>query len=179
MRIRQVNDVDHSFAFKKVFHLPNKDNCQYIEEIEGRLPLGDEGKLKDIFDRLNITGGKYDIRDGAELAEVLERNGFQGEQILKKTRLAFRDSEKNEVVIDDVDHVGTIIELECEDREPLDVVKELLRDSEWTRSTLGTSYIWLDKVKGFNDHLDYENKFAEKPDWNVWDNEREMYEGLK
>lgn len=179
MRVRQVNGIDHSFAFKKMFHLPNRDDAHYIEEIEGRFPLSDEGKLKSIFDRLGIRESACDIRDNQELVEALLLNGFQGEQVLQKTRLAFRDSEKNEVVIDDVDHVGTIIELECEDKEPLEVVKNLLQDSEWKRSTLGTSYIWLDKVKGFNDHLDYENKFTEKPDWNVWDNEREMYEGLK
>jgi adenylate cyclase class IV len=179
LRTRQVNGVDHSFAFKKVFRLPDRTNDHYVEEIEGHLPVKeDSDKLRSIFDRLGIKEDVSTVSDSKSFSAVLRKSGFQDEQVLMKTRQAFRDLKGNEIVVDDVENVGTIIELECEDMDPLNVVRDLLEDAEWTKSTLGTGYIWLEKVKGFNDHLGHENKFAEKPDWNVWENEHEYYESL-
>lgn len=177
-RIRQVDGIDHSFAFKKMFCLPNRSNSYYIEEIEDRFPIADSDKLKTVFDRLGIEEKDYNISNGDRLSEILKKNGFQGEQIMMKIRQVFRDSDGNEIVIDDVDDVGTIIELECEEKDPMDVVQNLLCDGEWTRSILGTGYIWLEKVKGFSDHLTHKTKFEKNPDWNVWKNEREMYNSL-
>jgi adenylate cyclase class IV len=178
LRIRQVNGVDHSFAFKKVFCIPTRNDGHYVEEIEDRFPLQDKDKLMSVFERLGIKDNDRDISDAVSLEEVFKQNGFQGEQVLLKTRQAFEDSRKNEIVIDDVENVGTVIELECEDDEPMDIVKSLLENDEWTKSTLGTSYIWLEKMKGFTDHLEHKIRFAEKPDWNVLENEREYYSGL-
>jgi len=176
LRIRQVDGIDHSFAFKKVFCVPTRSGGHYVEEIEDGLPIRNMEKLSSVFDRLGIKNDD-DISDGPGLEEVLKRNGFQGEQVLMKTRQAFNNN-GNEIVIDDVENVGTIIELECESDEPMDVVKDILNDDEWTKSILGTSYIWLEKMKGFTDHRNNKNRFSEDPSWNVWDNEREMYEGL-
>jgi len=178
LRIRQVNGVDHSFAFKKVFHTPDRDNFQYVEEIEDVFPVSDVSKLKLILDRLGMQTENYNIKNGLELAYIFKQNGYQDEQVLSKTRLAFCDDCNNEIVIDDVENVGVIIELECQDRSPIEVVKELLQDHEWNRSVKGTSYLWLEKVKGFDDHLDHQAKFKQSADWNVWDNEREFYSTL-
>ena len=178
LRIRRVNNVDHSFAFKKVFHTPSRDNFQYVEEIEGEFPVSDNSKLISILERLGMRAENYNINNGLELAELFKQNGYQDEQVLVKTRLAFSDDRNNEIVIDDVENVGLIIELECQEFNPLEVVKDMLQDHEWKRSVKGTSYLWLEKVKGFNDHIDYPEKFKQSADWNVWDNEREFYSSL-
>ena len=178
LRIRQVNGADHSFAFKKVFCVPSMSNSHYIEEIEGKFPVEDKTDLFAVFDRLGIKNNESDISDGQSLEEIFKRNGFQGEQILMKTRQSFDDPNGNEVVIDDVENVGTIIELECDNDEPMDVVKKLLNEDEWKRNILGTSYIWLEKVKGFTDHLEHKDRFLNDPAWNVLDNERKMYNDL-
>ena len=178
LRLRQVDDIDQALAFKKMFYLPNRDNKFFIEEIEDKLPLEDNSKLKDIFYRVGIDADGNGVIDADEIRNVLKENGFQGEQSMSKTRQLFCDRNENDIVIDDVDKVGTIIELECHNDEPLDMVKNLLREDEWVRSHIGTSYIWLEKVKGFNNHLEYETKFTESPDWNVLEREREMYDDL-
>ncbi|MDK2899112.1 MAG: hypothetical protein PWQ10_299 [Patescibacteria group bacterium] len=175
LRIRKVDGKDHSFTFKKVFHIPNRDNFQYVEEIEDIFPILNDSNLKSIFNRLGMQSKDYNIKNGLELADIFKQHGYRGEQVLNKTRLAFLDDRNNEIVIDDVDNVGVIIELECQECNPLEIVKEILQDEEWNRSFKGTSYLWLEKVKGFDDHLDYQNKFKESADWNVWDNERDFY----
>jgi hypothetical protein len=57
----------------------------------------------------------------------------------------------------------------------MDFAKALLQDNEWLRSTSGTSYLWLEKVKGFTDHLEHQARFDKDPMWNVWENEKEIY----
>jgi len=178
LRIRQVDGIDHSYAFKKVFHTPNRDNFQYVEEIEGVFPISDNTKLKLILDRLGMLTDDYNIKSGQELANIFKQNGYQDEQTLVKTRLVFCDDRNDEIVIDDVENVGLVIELECQELNPLEIVKELLRDHEWNRSVKGTSYLWLEKLKGFDDHIGYPEKFSRSADWNVWDNEREFYSTL-
>lgn len=85
---------------------------------------------------------------------------------------------KDEVTIDDAENVGIIVELECLNNEPLHIVKTLLDDNEWERSLEGTSYIWLKNVKGLTSHLKNLERFKTEPDWNVWDNEKEMYDKI-
>ena len=178
LRTRQVDGADHSFSFKKLFRVPEKKDPIYVEEIETKFPGVDNGTIAAIFDRLNIAGDIGGMLDCHGIEDALLKNGFQGEQVLLKTRQAFGDSQENEIVIDDVERVGTVIELELADGEPMEFVKDLLLDSEWERSTEGTSYAWLEKVKGFTDHLSHQSKFDEDPTWNVWENEREMYKRL-
>ncbi|HQA96054.1 MAG TPA: hypothetical protein PLN18_01675, partial [Candidatus Colwellbacteria bacterium] len=96
--------------------------------------------------------------------------------ILAKTRQIFKNGQEDEIVVDDVENVGTIVELECQNDEPLDFAGTILKDDEWSRSVLGTSYIWLEKVKGFTDYLEYQTRFDKNPEWNVWENEKEIYE---
>ncbi len=178
LRTRQVNGIDHSFSFKKLFRVPEKADPIYVEEIETKFPAADSGNISSIFNRLHIAGDSDGALDRRSIEDILLKNGFQGEQVLVKTRQAFGDSRDNEIAIDDVEHVGTVVELECMDGEPMEFVKALLSDNEWGRSTEGTSYAWLEKVKGFTDHLSHQSRFDEDPSWNVWDNEREMYKGL-
>ncbi|OGM12074.1 hypothetical protein A2Z22_03195 [Candidatus Woesebacteria bacterium RBG_16_34_12] len=173
LRLRQINDKDYSFSFKKVFYLPSiKD--YYIEEIEVEFPINNFTKLKEIFKRINIPFNKNVVKSGADLTKHLTRNKFIDEQKMPKTRSVYSNGE-DEVTIDDVENVGIIVELECLNNEPLHIVKTLLKDSEWNRSLEGTSYIWLKNVKGLTSHLKNLKKFKTKPDWNVWDNEKDMY----
>lgn len=178
-RIRQVNGRDQSFAFKKMFCLPEKHDRLYIEEIEGGLPVADHDKLDSIFKRLGMDDKSFEISNGESLGKILSENGFQGEQVLAKTRQIFKNGRQDEIVVDDVENVGTIIELECRNDEPLDFAGTILEDDEWSRSVLGTSYIWLEKVKGFTDHLEYQARFDQNPVWNVWENEKEIYEHFR
>ncbi|MDD5099273.1 MAG: CYTH domain-containing protein [Candidatus Colwellbacteria bacterium] len=180
LRIRQVDGKDHSFAFKKVFCVPIRSDSHYVEEIEGRIPCneGTKENLNLIFDRVGINDDPRSVSDGKSLEDVFIRNGFQGEQILSKTRILFNDGKGNEIMIDDVQNVGTIVELECAEKEPMDAVNDLLEDAEWERGKLGTGYIWLERVKGFTDHLGHEQKFKTDPAWNVWENEVEIYNRL-
>jgi len=173
LRLRQIDGKDDSFSFKKVFYLP-KTRDYYIEEIEVKFPLKDFTKLKEIFERINIPFNKSVFSSGTKLTECLFSYKYFDEQKMPKTRRVYSNGE-DEVTIDDVKNVGTIVELECLKNDPLHVVTTLLEDKEWTRSLEGTSYIWLKNVKGLTSHLKNLNRFKTKPDWNVWDNEIKMY----
>jgi adenylate cyclase class IV len=174
LRTRKVNKADHSFSFKKVFHLPLKKDSVYVEEIEKNFPITDES-INDVLSRLKIGESPSKISSLEDIETFLLKNGFQNEQLMRKIRQVWNDNSGNEVVIDDVDLVGTVVELECREDEPMEFVNSLLSDNEWGRSIEGTSYAWLEKAKGFTDHLSYEKKFNENPRWNVWDNEQEIY----
>lgn len=173
LRLRQIDGKDDSFSFKKVFYLP-KISDYYIEEIEVKFPLKDFTKLKEIFKKINIPFNKNAFSSVAKLTEYLSGYKYFDEQIMPKKRRVYSNGE-DEVTIDDIKNVGTIVELECLKNDPLHVVTTLLEDKEWTRSLEGTSYIWLKNVKGLTSHLKNLNRFKTKPDWNVWDNEIKMY----
>jgi len=173
LRLRQIDGKDDSFSFKKVFYLP-KTSDYYIEEIEVKFPLKDFTKLKEIFERINIPFNKNAFSSGAKLTEYLSGYKYFDEQKMPKTRRVYSNGE-DEVTIDDVKNVGTIVELECLKNDPLHVVTTLLKDKEWNRSLEGTSYVWLKNVKGLTSHLKNLKRFKTRPDWNVWDNETKMY----
>jgi adenylate cyclase class IV len=177
LRLRIVNDKDHSFSFKKNFYLPNRTNKQYIEEIETKSPFIDTITLKKIFSRLNIDYPNIKYKSGKEIIKFLNEHKYFDTQKMSKVRQVFQ-KEDNEVVVDDIDQIGIVVELECQKDEPLEVVRTFLKDSEWSRGLIGTGVIWLEKVKGLTSHHDHQNKFLIKPDWNVWPNEREMYKAL-
>jgi adenylate cyclase class IV len=172
LRLRQVDGNDSSFSFKKVFYLP-KIKDYYVEEIEVNFPLRDTAKLKEIFERIKIPY-RNTFETGIELTKYLVNNKYFDEQKMSKTRIVYSNGE-DEVIIDDVEKVGTIIELECIKNNPLHIVKTLLKDDEWDRSLEGTSYIWLKNVKGLTSHLKNLDRFKKEPNWNVWNNERKMY----
>ena len=85
---------------------------------------------------------------------------------------------EDEIVIDDVDKVGVIVELECQKNNPLHVVVTFLKDKDWERSMEGTGYIWLKNVKGLTSHIKNLKRFKKEPGWNVWSNERSLYSSL-
>ncbi len=174
LRLRLVDGKYSSFSFKKMFYLPEKQGTYYIEEIEIKFPLKDFTKLKEIFERINIPFNKSVFSSGAKLTKYLSSYKYFDEQKMSKTRRVYSNGE-DEVTLDDVENVGTIVELECLKNDPLHIVTTLLKDKEWSRSLEGTSYIWLKNVKGLNSHLSNLKKFKTEPDWNVWKNERNMY----
>jgi len=177
LRLRQVDGKDYSFSFKKVFYLPRiKD--YYVEEIEVKFPVKNISDAKKIFKRLNIPFNNYLLKSGKEISRYLTEWGYFDEQKMPKIRDVYFDGE-DEVTIDDVEKVGIIIELECLNRNPLHVVKVLLKDNEWVRNLEGTSYIWLKNVKGLSSHIENLERFKKEPDWNVWDNERTMYKKIQ
>jgi len=178
LRTREVDGKDHSFSFKKLFRVPGKKDPVYVEEIETKFPFTDKLTLGSIFGRIGLKEDTESLSSLKDMERVLLENGFQGEQVLLKTRKTFTDRNNNEIAIDDVDRVGTVVELECAEDEPVEFIKSLLSDSEWERSVKGTSYVWLEKAKGFTDHLSYQSKFDEDPLWNVLDSERELYNRL-
>lgn len=173
LRLRQVNGKDNSFSFKKVFYLP-KQNDYYIQEIEVNFPIKKYSVAKKIFGRLNIPFKKSSLKNGKEISKYFAKYGYFDEQKMPKVRTVYSD-EEDEITIDNAENVGIIVELECKKNNPLHIVKNLLKDSEWERSIEGTSYIWLKNVKGFTSHLKNIKRFKSKPDWNVWNNEKEMY----
>lgn len=167
LRLRIVNGKDHSFSFKKIFYTPHRNNHYFVEEIETHAPFNNLSKFSEIF---NSIGVKYDGRpfaSGREITDFLKNNNYFDEQKMPKIRSIFKRG-SDEIVIDDVDKVGVIIELECKKHEPLEIVKEILLDSEWQRSLEGTSYIWLKNVKGLNSHIKNLERFKDNPKWNVW-----------
>lgn len=174
LRIRKVNGQDHSLSFKKVFATPGKRDPFYIEEIEVPAPFTDTSVLHQIFSRLGIRSQRKQFDSAKQLTDFLIKSGFTSEQRMLKTRRIFT-KDANEIVIDDVDRVGVIIEIECLESEPLDLVRTLLKDNEWNRDLEGTSYVWLRNVKGFTSHLTNLTRFATQPDWNVLEKERRMY----
>lgn len=177
LRLRLTEGKDGSFSFKKVFYLPKKKDKFYIEEIETHAPFNQTEELLKIFSRVEIPYPGTVFNSGKELTAFLRQNRYFNEQIMPKTRTVYSDG-KNEIVIDDIDRVGIIFELECTKEEPLDVIKKLLKSSEWSRSLEGSSYIWLKNVKGLTSHIANLERFKTEPDWNVWKNEREMYKKL-
>ncbi len=173
LRLRQIDNKDSSFSFKKVFYLPKIKDC-YIEEIEVKFPLKDFNKLKEIFGRINIPFNKNVFKSGIELTKYLSSHKYLDDQKMPKTRRVYSNGE-DEITIDKIENVGVIIELECLRNDPLHIIKTLLEDDEWSRSLEGTSYIWLKNVKGLTSHLKNLERFKTEPDWNVWDNEKDMY----
>lgn len=176
LRLRRVNNKDFSFSFKKVFYLP-KVSDYYVEEVELRFPLKDTSELNDIFKRMNIPLTQSGFKNGSELTEYLSKHGYFDEQRMPKKRMVYSNGE-DEITIDDVEKVGIIVELECSQNEPLHIVGTLLDKNEWQRSLEGTSYIWLKNVKGLSSHIKNIERFKKEPEWNVWNNEKEMYSKL-
>ena len=173
LRLRQIEGRDSSFSFKKVFYLP-KIRDYYVEEIEVKFPLKDFSELKEIFERINIPFNRNAFKTGAELTKYLFGYKYLDEQKMPKIRKVYSNGE-DEIIIDDAENVGIIVELECLKNNPLHIVKTLLKDSEWDRSLEGTSYIWLKNVKGLTSHLKNLERFKTDPGWNVWKNEKKMY----
>lgn len=173
LRLRQIDNKDSSFSFKKVFYLP-KIKDYYIEEIEVKFPLKNFNKLKEIFRRINIPFDKDIFKSATELTKYLSSHNYFDDQKMPKTRRVYSNGE-DEITIDEIENVGIIVELECLKNDPLHIVKTFLKDKEWTRSLEGTSYIWLKNVKGLTSHLKNLKRFETEPDWNVWLNEMKMY----
>jgi adenylate cyclase class IV len=179
VRVRMVDGKDHSFAFKKVFRLPSRPDPVFVEEIEGSM-LSDELHIFNaILDRLGIPSQDSMTLDSVSITEVLLNAGFQDEQVMEKTRRIFIDNRGNEIVIDEIKDLFEVIEIESKGDDPKKVLGTILAANEWTRGIVGTGYIWLEKIKGFSDHDTHPAKFDEAADWNVWDNERELYDELQ
>jgi adenylate cyclase class IV len=177
LRLRKVDGLDHSFSFKKVFATPTKRDYFHIEEIEVKAPFANVSGLDQIFSHLSLNYGHCMFASSSELTNYLLSEKYQSEQCMSKTRQIFTKGQV-EIVIDDVDRVGVIIELECQDNEPLDVVRSFLTDTQWTRDLEGTSFAWLKSVKGFTSHIEDLKRFKLEPDWNVLPHERQMYQEL-
>lgn len=177
LRLRIVDDKDESFSFKKVFYLPNKSDHYFVEEIELKFPLKDADKFREIFNKIGINYNDQTFDSGKEITVFLKEQNYFDEQKMPKLRQVFTKG-SDEIVIDDVDKVGVIIELECKENDPLEIVKTFLKDSEWERSVEGTSYIWLKNVKGLSSHIKNFERFKTESSWNVWEVEKEMYEKI-
>jgi adenylate cyclase class IV len=176
LRIRKTNSKFESFSFKKMFYLPNRADHYYIEEIETKFPIKDKTTFVSTLNKIQIKA-KTLPSSGYDLVKFLRAAGYLDEQHMPKTRQVYKNG-SNEIVIDEVDKVGTIIELECQDDEPLELARTILKGKEWVRSTEGTSYMWLKKVKGLNSHIANVKRFQDNPSWNVWPGERAMYSSL-
>ena len=163
LRLRLVNDNDNSFSFKKVFYTPLNKNKFYVEEIETKFPFTRISDFKNIFERLQIEYNSRKFRSGQELVEFMRTNNYYDDQIMSKVRQVFVMND-NEMVIDNVDKVGTIIELECKNDDPLVIIKTILNDDEWERSVEGTSYMWLKNVKGLTSHISNFKSLKKVPD---------------
>ena len=112
------------------------------------------------------------------MTEYLAKHKYLDEQKMPKVRTVYSDGE-DEIIIDVAENIGTIVELECRNNNPLHVVKNLLDDGEWERSVEGTSYIWLKNVKGFDSHIKNIERFKSEPNWNVWNNEKDFYDDIQ
>lgn len=177
LRLRSVDNQDHSFSFKKLFATPGKRDFFHIEEIEVPAPFSDSTSLAQIFFHLGLKYANQKFSSAGQISDFLIAQAFQDEQQMTKIRRIFT-KETHEIVIDDVDQVGVIIELECQDSEPLDLMQTLLTDSQWIRDLEGTSFTWLKNVKGFTSHIKNFDRFKIEPDWNVLPHERQMYQKL-
>ena len=177
LRIRVVNNIDDSLSFKKVFFIPYKKDNYFVEEIETKAPFKNTQELAEIFAKLKLSYNDKIFKSGKEIISFLKKHKYHDGQKMPKVRRIFK-SGGDEIVIDDVDQVGIIIELECKENEPLELVKTLLDDFEWERSLEGTSYAWLRNVKGLTSHIENFKKFEKMPAWNVWKHELKKYKEL-
>lgn len=167
LRLRIVDGKDYSFSFKKMFYRPQNKDHYFIEEIETKFPFDDTTKFKEIFGILSINYIGRKFRSGQEISDYLKKHNYFDEQKMPKNRQIYVCGE-DEITIDNVDKVGIIIELECKENEPLEVIKTILDNSEWERSLEGTSYIWLKNIKGLTSHTKNLERFKTDPTWNVW-----------
>lgn len=177
LRIRKVAGKDKSFSFKKMFYIPGRLDPYHIEEIEVKLPLTADAEFKTILAKLQIRHRGELPTNSSELTAFLATHGYLDEQHMPKTRSIYKKGD-NEVVIDKLEQIGTVIELECAKDEPMVLVNTLLKQHEWERSTEGTSYMWLAKVKGLSSHSANVERFKTEPSWNVWRHENSLYQGL-
>jgi adenylate cyclase class IV len=174
LRTRKISGQEKSFTYKKAFYTPRKHDNWYIDEIETSFPLQDTDILEQIFNRLQIPYAHQVFSKNTDIEEFLSAQDFQSEQKMKKTRSLYKHKD-NELVIDNVEKVGIVIELECKKEEPLELIEKFLKTNEWSRSHEGTSYKWLEKVKGLNSHISNLKRFKKEPDWNVLPHERKLY----
>ncbi|MEK7110271.1 MAG: hypothetical protein AAB867_00245, partial [Patescibacteria group bacterium] len=177
LRIRIVNNIYDSLSFKKVFFIPNKKDNYFVEEIETKAPFKNTQELAEIFAKLKLSYNNKIFKSGKNIVSFLKKYKYHDEQKMPKVRQIFKNG-GDEIVIDDVDQVGIIIELERKENEPLEFVKTLLDDFEWERNLEGTSYVWLKKVKGLTSHIESFKRFKKEPAWNVWKHEQKMYKEL-
>jgi adenylate cyclase class IV len=177
LRLRQVENHDYSFSFKKMFYLPQKADKYYIEEIETKAPFTDAKLLTEIFAKVRIPYTGESFTDGNHLSGFLNTHNYFADQHMSKTRQVYVQDD-NEIVIDELDRVGTIVELECQTDQPLELVKTLLKPREWTRTLEGTSFAWLRIVKGLNTHTKNLHRFVKQPTWNLWPHEQELYQTI-
>lgn len=181
LRLRKINNKPQDITFKKMFCLPFNEDNWYLDELETAFAKPEIAVLQKISQRLRIRLETSWIESkGDSISEFIKY--LRGEQLLdeqhmKKTRTIFKKG-STEIVIDDVDHVGVVVEIETLKDNPAHRLRELLSEDEWERSFKGTSYLWLQNVKGLPDQEKHFKRFEKEPDWNVWDNEKELYKRL-
>jgi adenylate cyclase class IV len=181
LRLRKINNKPQNITFKKMFCIPSNEDNWYLDELETPFTNPELAVLEKISLRLRIrlkTGWIETDRDSVvEFIKYLKDEQLLDEQHMKKTRTVFK-KDGTEIVMDNVEHVGVVVEIETQKDNPAHRLKELLSEDEWERSFKGTSYLLLQNVKGLPDQKQHFERFKKEPDWNVWENERELYERL-
>jgi adenylate cyclase class IV len=172
LRTRMVDGRMRSFAYKKLYYMPQRARPWHVEELEMEFPV--KGKdAQEIFRRLGLSWQGRPMSQ-REIAAVLKRAGFQCEQVMPKRRLTYQKDDM-ELVVDDIDRVGVIVELESPTQDATGVINQLIGEDGWERSMDGTGYLWLEKHKGFTSHRDYDQRLKDNPEWNVTELDQEWY----
>jgi adenylate cyclase class IV len=177
LRIRLIEKVPTSFTFKKVYFLHNLSDY-YVEERETKFPIDNNDTLNSIFKIIPLSLSEKELKFGPKsINNFLHDNGYYNNQTIFKKRSIYRKKE-NILTIDEVEKVGTIIELECKKDNPKDIITSILEDHEWKRDHEGLSFKWLRKVKGLRCHLDFFDKAKKNLSWNVRKHEKLFYEEI-
>lgn len=182
LRLRlKESDIINSLSFKKFFNLKLDNEPWYIEELEAKAPFNsdiiDEIATILMIDKQNSKGELELLTSCDSILNFFSNHGFKRQISIKKTRSVYKKGE-TEICIDDIENLGTLVEIESTDEEPLLVAESLLNPQEWERSIEGVSNIFMRVNYGQDKHLSYMKNFESDPAWNVWENEKEWYDKL-
>jgi len=183
LRVRLKDQKIHSLSFKKFFCIKNKvDDPWYIEELEVKFPLVETETLQKILTILGITVTNLSeitptLNTVADLLSFFSQHGFTRQIKINKNRRIFFQKD-TEICVDNVEKLGTLIEIESKNEDPIKITNALLNNSEWERSIEGISNIFMRINYGQDKHLHYMKNFETDPTWNVWPTEAEWYQKL-
>lgn len=177
LRIRAANGREE-LAYKKLFSTPNRSNPWYVQEVEASFPIQATHEVHAALQKAGIPSVSSQCTDGPHARLFLKKHGLLDTQVMEKSRHTYRYGQDIELIVDSIQGMRPIVELESRTGDPTQLLQRIIRDDEWERTLIGTSYLWLETYFGLTDHRRYAQRFQHQPDWNVTPAERSWYEEL-
>ncbi len=136
LRVRFDNSIAAKLEFKSLFYNKSKlNNPWFIEEIGMKFPLShqDQTKLNEVFKRVGLAqiSVQADGIDYTSLVKLLENEVSLTQKItVTKQRVEVQLADVI-YTFDYIHELGYFLEIESKEKDPLDILKELLDESDY------------------------------------------------